>query len=210
MQERSRNELQLRLKQDAVDQLDAEISSHADAQDQLDADLSAIDTRVAFLEKAAKNVESMGKKEKAFAENSGRDHQLATRILDQAVAILSDFEARGAAEGFSAAVGKSAGNAASALRAARATFVAQNEHFDASLQEVEDGSQAVSEAAAEAVHAQKRERNNIELAKDKHEQKRSSAIQNRRETATEVKTAQSFVQQLKQECGSKIYAEEDR
>lgn len=209
MQERSRNELQLRLKQDAVDQLDAEISSHADAQDQLDADLSAIDTRVAFLEKAAKDVEAMGKKEKALADNSGRDHQLATRILDQAVAILSDFEARGAAEGFPAAVSKGAGNAASALRSARATFAALNSAAASYIQEVDKGLQTVSDSAEEAVHSQKRERTNIELAKDKHEQKRSSAIQNRREVAAEVKEAQSFVQQLKEECGSKIYAEED-
>merc|ERR1719486_37009 len=129
MQERARNELQLRLKQDAVDQLDAEITSHADAQAQLDEDLSSIDERVAFLEKSAKDVEAMGKKEKALAENTGKDHPLATRILDQAVAILSDFEARGAAEGFPAAVSKGAGNAAGALRAARTTFAAQNAAF---------------------------------------------------------------------------------
>jgi hypothetical protein len=210
MQERARNELQLRLKSDTVDRLDAEISSHTDAQAQLDEDLSTIDTRVAFLEKAAKDVEVMGKKEKALAENSGRDHQLATRILDQAVAILSDFEARGAAEGFPAAVSKGAGSAASALRSARATFAALNSASGSYLQEVDEALQTVSDAAAEAVHSQKRERTNIELAKDKHEQKRSEAIQNRRDVATEVKTAQSFVQQLKAECGSKIYAEEDR
>jgi hypothetical protein len=209
IQERSRNELQLRLKQDAVDQLDAEISAHADAEAQLDEDLAQIDSRVAFLEKAAKDVEAAGKKEKAFSENSGKDHQLATRILDQAVAILSDFEARGAANGFSTVVIKSAGSAASALKSARATFAAQNGAAAADLQEVDDALQSVSQNAEEAVHSQKRERTNIELAKDKHEQKRSSAIQNRRESAIEVKEAQSFVQQLKEECGSKLYKEED-
>merc|ERR1719207_517777 len=137
MQERARNELQLRLKQDAVDQLDAEITSHADAEAQLDEDLSSIDERVAFLEKSAKDVEAMGKKEKALAENTGKDHQLATRILDQAVAILSDFEARGAAEGFPAAISKGAGNAASALRSARATFAALNSAAASYIQEVD-------------------------------------------------------------------------
>jgi len=86
MNERARNEMQLRLKQDAVDQIDAEISAHADAQGQLDEDLAQIDSRVAFLEKAAKDVKALGQKEKAFAKNTGKDHSLATRILDQAVA----------------------------------------------------------------------------------------------------------------------------
>lgn len=208
VQERARNELQLRLKQDTMARFDAEISAHNDAEAQLDDDVVQIDAHVAFLEKAAKDAAAMGKKEIAFAKEADKDHRLATRILDQAVAILLNFEAQDGATRFSAVARKSAGNAARTLKEAGATFAAQKAAASAALQELQGGSQRVSESAEEAISSQKRERTNIELAKDKHGQKRSEAMQNRREIEAEVKEAQTFIQQLKGECGSKLYVEE--
>lgn len=210
IQEHDRNELQLKLKQDAVGQLNTEIAVHADVEAQLSDELESIDSRSSWLQKTLKDVQAMGSDEKAYTKNSEKEHQLAVRILDQAMAVLEDFGSRAASEGQGAAVVKGVGSANSALRLARSKFAAQKTAMVGFSSEVQEGPEHLSQAVTEALHAQQQERVNIELAKDSHISKRTVCEENLRMRASEMKEAQAFMQQLQEECSSKIDAEEER
>jgi len=208
-QEHDRNLLQLNLKQDAVDQLNTEIAAHADVEAELSDELESMDSGISFFQKTLKDAQVLGSNEKAYTKNSEKDHKLAVRITDQALAILADYESRTSSEGGNPVVAKSVGSALSALRLARARLAAQATALTGFLSDVQVSPERVSQAVTDVLNAQQQEHVNIELAKDNHIKKRTECQENLRIHAAELKEAQAFMQQLKEECNSKVYDEEE-
>jgi hypothetical protein len=196
-QERERNEQTLRLSQDAVQQVEAEISAHADVEQQLAADLDVLMRESTGFTAAAKAIQSFSERERAIMTARVKDHKLAARILEQAVAILTEMEVRA---NLGTNEKQAVAEAADSLKTAKSAFMEQLSAVTRAQQEALLSSQTASEQAKYAAQAKEHERINTELARDRHSSQRTHRIESKRAAEAQTKEAQSYLEELSKEC----------
>jgi len=192
----------LRHAKDSLAQLRDEIKMHADAEAQLTTDLSILQKEVKALDATDKWATEAAKREEKMFASVSKDHRLAAKILDQALAILLDIEHSGGLRG---TMKRDASTAASALKAARASFDGQLQNSDDA-----EAAQRTAVTANAASKARTHELKVLELAHDRHESARARGAEDVDASQAEVEDATSYLKNLESECKSDTYAQRVR
>jgi chromosome segregation ATPase len=189
-QEGAQNQHVLRLVQASIQEMSAEIDAHTDTEAQLTDDLNRIAASNTTLRVSAKEVKEGQSREQEFIKSSAKDHGLASKILSQAIAILSDLERAGTA------VGKVVLN----LKSAKAAFEGQLEASTKARKELADTARDVQRTARESATALEGERVNLEIARFSHVSQRARCEESQHMFEAESKEVTAYLKSLSEEC----------
>jgi len=200
--ERQRNELVLRHAQDSLAQLQSGIKMHADAEAQLKKDLGILQKEVKALDATAKWATGGAKRADKLTASVSKNHRLAAKILEQATSILVDIEHSGGLRG---GTNRDASTAAAALMAAKESFVGELQDSTAA-----EAARRTAETATAASRARTHEIKGLEVSRDRHESERARGTEDESASQAEVEDATAYLETLKKECKSDVYAQRVR
>lgn len=195
------NKLALRLAQDLVSQISAEIDAHSDAEAQLSDSLANLDDFHGVLNSTMKNVADAAKKEVTLLSHGEKDKALAGKILNQAINILENLQDNGGL-----AKVHVSGSVVGLLKEANAA-VAENSKTTQSLQQeaVASAKDLIQKAHSVAV-VQDRERSNTEELRDEHISQRGAFLETKEAYVAEVSQANTYLSKLNEECSASAVA----
>jgi len=200
-EEAERSSQVVMLAQASIREMEAEMDVHADAVETLDGELTGLHSFRSLLQSAAEQAANISAKEHNILAAGARDHPLAAKIVEQAMAILAGLKEYG---GLALTAAKGADDAMAALQAARIAFQAQTVSVRGLSADVTSSSDEVAKLSTDAVGALERERVNLELARDTHAGERAHSAENRRVSEAELKTADIYSDQLRDACKSNV------
>lgn len=195
------NKLALRLAQDLVSQISAEIDAHSDAEAQLSESLTNLDDFRGLLNSTMKNVADAAKKEVTLLAHGEKDKALAGKILNQAINILDNLQETGGL-----AKMHISGGVVGLLKEAKSA-VEQHSKNTQSLQQdaVASAKDLIQKAHAVAV-VQDRERSNTEELRDEHISQRGAFLETKEAYTNEVSQANTYLSKLNEECSASAIA----
>jgi len=195
------NKLALRLAQDLVSQISAEIDAHNDAEAQLSDSLANLDDFRGVLNSTMKNVADAAKKEVTLLSHGEKDKALAGKILNQAINILGNLQESGGLAKMHVS-----GSVVGLLKEANAA-VEEHSKTTQSLQQeaVASAKDLIQKAHAVAV-VQDRERSNTEELRDEHISQRGAFVETKEAYVAEVSQANTYLAKLNEQCSSSAVA----
>jgi len=205
-EEAERSSQVVMLAQASIREMEAEMDVHADSVETLDRELAILHATRTSLESAAEQAANSSAREHTMLSAGARDHPLAAKIVEQAMAILAGLKEYG---GLAPTAAKDADDALAALKAARTAFQAQTAAVHRLSAEVNANAVEIAKLAEDAVGALERERVNLELARDTHAGDRAHSAENRRVSEAELKKAVVYADQLRDACQSNVSSLED-
>jgi chromosome segregation ATPase len=186
-QEAAQNQHVLKLVQASIQEMSAEIDAHTDTEAQITDDLNRIKETNATLLLSAKEVtEEQSTREQEFIKNGAKDQALASKILSQAISILSEMER----------TGKVVEN----LKSAKAAFEAQMEAATSARKELVDTTREVKRSSSESVTALEGERVNLEIARFSHVSQQARCEESQHMFEAEAKEVTAYLKSLSEEC----------
>jgi hypothetical protein len=195
--ERERNELSLRLAQDLVDQLTAEIDAHHDAEDQLSEAADALSSFRGTFNSTVAHVEREARLEIASLKKGAKDRALSVKILDQAAKIVQAMESSGSLQ-----ASKGSDNLVALLQAASQASRSMVSAAATSERAASAGMQSLAERAQTMKQAHEHETQNLELLVDEHVSQRGTFLETQRAYQAEVDEAKEYLAKLTQQCGA--------
>merc|ERR1719203_638849 len=196
-QEHAHSQLSLRLARATVGDLASQAEEHAEAEVDLQEQLTRIRAAIVAVNETAVTFLRGDTKERKHLLSSKKDQALATRILMQAIAILTDLQA---SQSEVSSRSSAADLATKALRKAKGLFEAEVPALKILLEEASHTASKVAQGAAITLSALKKERSALEFAKDAHGAERSRCLENHRLYDGEVREAVRYTQDLEAEC----------
>jgi hypothetical protein len=185
--QRQDSELSLKFSTDAVAQLSSEVDSHQASEAELFEELSTLKSSASAVATVSAKTLDFAKKEQAFIQNSRKDQQLATKILEQATTILKDMGVKNA-------------TAVHGLETAQKMLGAQIKAAAGFEKEALAKANVLAEKAASCTRTQESEEHNLEFAQDDHQSQRLSLLEKQRLYEADVKEASTYVQKLQESC----------
>jgi len=186
-QEAAQNQHVLKLVQASIQEMSAEIDAHTDTEAQITDDLNRIKETNATLLLSAKEVtEEQSTREQEFIKNGAKDQALASKILSQAISILSEM----------GRTGKVVDN----LKSAKSAFEAQMEAATSARKELVDATREVKRSSLESVSALEGERVNLEIARFSHVSQRARCEESQHMFEAEAKEVTAYLKSLSEEC----------
>jgi len=195
------NKLALRLAQDLVSQISAEIDEHSDAEAQLSESLANLDDFRGLLNSTMKNVADAAKKEVTLLAHGEKDKALAGKILNQAINILDNLQGTGGLAKMHVS------NSVVGLLKEAHSAVEEHSKTTQSLQQeaVASAQELIQKAHAMAV-VQDRERANTEELRDEHISQRGAFLETKEAYVAEVSQANTYLSKLNEECSASAVA----
>jgi hypothetical protein len=195
------NKLALRLAQDLVSQISAEIDAHSDAEAQLSESLTNLDDFRALLNSTMKNVADAAKKEVTLLSHGEKDKALAGKILNQAINILENLQETGGL-----AKMHISGGVVGLLKEAKSAAEEHSKNTQSLQQDaVASAKDLIQKAHAVAV-VQDRERANTEELRDEHISQRGAFLETKEAYMNEVSQANTYLSKLNEECSASAIA----
>jgi hypothetical protein len=195
--ERAHNSLLSELASDAAGRAASEIEAHADAVAQLEESMEKLRGDKTKLVATAKEVADGATKELALLETGLKDQTLATKILAQTVAILSETDLStsdqdGAQQNVASAVRE--------LTAAKKAFEVQAKTTAVAKKSVADAAKEASDRVAEIERAIDREIDSFQLARDSHATMRMQNSDRKASRESEVAEINEYLNGLGKGC----------
>jgi len=194
------NQLSAHRAQASAEELSRQAEAHSEAQAELEEELAALNSTASTLNKTAVDFAQGTTKEKKHLASSAKDQALATRILAQAVAVLTDLhtsqDSNSMPQGLDVVRRE--------LKSAKSSLDAQVEASHHELKDVATSARRVALLAAQASSALRREGASVAFDRDAHVAERARALEDRRMFENDRKGAEADARDVLVECSSDV------
>jgi len=178
------NELAKAWKEDELSRLGAEQKSHAEAAEQSIEDMKTVDDEISDLQDRKNELEKQTKVDADGEEKRARDQVLLSRVVTQAVAVLT-------------AAGPKLEDAADAMKQVQSVLA------DHGKEDVSTKMERAKRSAGRAVESLKSEKAHINLAQSEHQVSLADMRDAATSTAQELKQINAYLETLKTSCDGK-------
>jgi len=206
LEERARTKLAMRLAKDTTTELANEVAAHAEMEAQLAEDLSKLKNASEAVEATSKDVSGGLAKQKSYAASRSKELALATRILSQAVHILSDLQSTSASQGADAHADaqRLLGAAVDSLRQANTFFQDEAKVQEQALEELASSAKAVADSASHCSSDLAAEGWELDFAKSSHASARARAEETKRRYDEDLQEVSKYATGLESTCGQDV------